>query len=194
MIYHGEPAFTDLAPTVRRAAAKLREARQAHPFDSIAVTGMSGVVVGSPVALRLRVPLVVVRKDTDRCHSDITVINADRAGQRALFLDDFVCVGTSRQRVRRALAAYTHAELTAQYMYADHTFEPLTSFQAAVDASGEPMPVDKPPAAEPPSVAFEPLDGQWPLTFTPKDMTFTCAWDSVGWSTIGFLDASASAA
>jgi adenine/guanine phosphoribosyltransferase-like PRPP-binding protein len=72
-------------------------------FDSIAVRGVSGIVVGAPVALALGKPLVVVRKPTDNAHSRRHV-NVAQAGARYVFLDDFVSTGTTRDAVTAGIA------------------------------------------------------------------------------------------
>jgi adenine/guanine phosphoribosyltransferase-like PRPP-binding protein len=98
---------------VKTLAAHLDE------FDSIAVTGTSGLVVGSPISLALRKPLVIVRKpsDMDRmCIHSSEVENARRAGSRVLFLDDQVSTGASMARVGDALERATHGRIVAAYL------------------------------------------------------------------------------
>jgi adenine/guanine phosphoribosyltransferase-like PRPP-binding protein len=95
--------LSDLESTVRAASARLRSV--ADTFDSIVVTGMSGVLVGAPLSLRLKKPLVVIRKDNDNTHQydgrvgGTKLINLTNLGQRALFLDDFTSSGETRKRV-----------------------------------------------------------------------------------------------
>lgn len=126
MIYDPRPGKGDAQDlhgfenVVRQTTKGLRE--HVDEFDSIAVIGMSGVLVGAPVALRLRKPLVVIRKETDDSHAQRfhgegrAHINIDNAGSRAVFLDDFIVSGNSRRRVKDALATHG-AELVAQYTY-----------------------------------------------------------------------------
>lgn len=125
MIYHGESGLTDLNCTVRKTTARLRAARTEHPFDSIILTGMSGVLVGIPVALRLKVPAVVLRKDSDNCHTSGKWIGAEHLGVRCLFLDDFTSAGGTLRRVRRMVGQYTdgHSYIYGKYFYSTDKFE-----------------------------------------------------------------------
>lgn len=99
MIYHGSNhSFDDLERNVRRTTRLLRP--HLDKFDSIVVTGVSGLVVGPAAALRLKKPLVVVRKpDDSSTHSARKVEGHMRLGKRALFVDDFVSSGETQRRV-----------------------------------------------------------------------------------------------
>jgi len=72
-------------------------------FDSIAVIGASGTVVGSVVAYLMRKNLVVVRKvgENPNCEQHVTGNHWDV--KRTVFLDDFVCGGNTLQRVIEVL-------------------------------------------------------------------------------------------
>jgi len=72
-------------------------------FDSIAVRGVSGIVVGAPVALALGRPLVVIRKPTENAHSSRHV-NTGQIGAQYVFLDDFVASGATRKAVADAIS------------------------------------------------------------------------------------------
>ena len=126
MIYTGATdSLRDLDKIVRQTTADLRP--YLDRFDVIAVTGMSGALVGAPVALRLKKPLAVIRKDTGDSHHGRGAIigHAELRQSRALFLDDFVSGGTSRLRVISA-ALKVKGKVTAQYLYRDRRFEELT--------------------------------------------------------------------
>jgi adenine/guanine phosphoribosyltransferase-like PRPP-binding protein len=104
MIYHdGYCDFKGLEKTVRKTCKILREHRD--EFDVLIVQGVSGQAVGFPVALRLRVPLVVLRKNNEDCHSTPgEMINRSVVrGARVLFLDDFISSGSTRDRCLRAV-------------------------------------------------------------------------------------------
>lgn len=98
----------DLEKTVRKVTKELRP--NTDHFDSIVVTGISGLVVGSPVSLRLKVPLVIIRKPytSENAHS-YGHVNIEKAGDRYLFLDDFKSSGETERRVQEAMAANTKA-------------------------------------------------------------------------------------
>lgn len=126
MIYHttrgdyGDPYdLDDLAETVDRAVQDIKP--HLSDFDSIVVTGMSGVIVGVPVSLALGVPLVVLRKVSDDTHAFQRTINEGRLGERALFLDDFISGGTTRTRVKQFVTAQG-ATLVADYLYRDREY------------------------------------------------------------------------
>ena len=121
MIYSSGGTFSDLAEIVRNACEDIRPHRR--EFDSIVVRGASGIIVGSPLALRLRKPLVVVRKPHEM---DVQVSHAHRAvegdrdlGRRYLWVDDFVSSGATREAVHQTIVRYadTSAVMALQYLY-----------------------------------------------------------------------------
>ncbi len=125
MIYDGERpgernTFADLERVVRRTTRDLRP--HLDEFDAIAVTGVSGDSVGFPVALRLRKPIVSVRKESGQHHQwdggDVAGYQGLPENARVLFLDDFVASGATRGRVERALGQLKgNPRLVGQYMY-----------------------------------------------------------------------------
>ena len=132
MIYGGsryQHEFLDLARTVERAVDQLDKIQDR--FESIAVTGVSGLVVGSPVALLMGKALIVVRKEDDiSTHSGNRVENIREIGTHYLFLDDFIASGTTEHYVcsvlyhqckRWDLPPAIHIA-TYQYQYGDIVF------------------------------------------------------------------------
>ena len=105
MIYHqhGEDfggernTLDDLQEAVDAAVETLQ--RNRDDFDGIIVRGLSGVTLGVPVALALRVPIVIVRSQpSDVAHSTAPVgAKHLKTTQRWLFLDDFVSMGVTRE-------------------------------------------------------------------------------------------------
>src|ERR1039458_1948602 len=93
MIYGGQSGLSDLEQFVDRAIADIGP--RLHEWDSIVVRGVSGIVVGAPVALALDKPLVIVRKPDEPHHAcdHKMIVNYLAMGQRCLFLDDFVDSG-----------------------------------------------------------------------------------------------------
>lgn len=113
--------FVGLESVVRRTCKDLR-AWGVEKFTSVVTRGMSGVAVGSPVALRLHKPLVVVRKPDDQSHHSRTshqqgpaVIGFEDVGDAPLFVDDFYCTGSTRVAVAKALEP--RYSLVAEYYY-----------------------------------------------------------------------------
>lgn len=122
MIYSQHPtsrgsnhSFADLALVVRDTVEDLRPHRR--EFDFIVVTGVSGITVGSPVALRLHKPLVVVRKPYERRHDGERVIGKPEG--RGLFLDDFTSSGRTYENVANVIRVTTRlrASVVAVYEY-----------------------------------------------------------------------------
>lgn len=107
MIYDlsSKSTLSNMGTTVNRTVYRLRNHR--HKFSYIVVQGMSGVLIGSPVSLRLKVPLIVVRKDADKrsSHDAFNIINAPALDHDGgwLFLDDFISLGATLIRVRQGL-------------------------------------------------------------------------------------------
>ena len=119
MIYHtsddGPPAysegtavgsFRDLDAAVLRAVRRI-ERFTGPKFDMIVVQGVSGMSLGFPLALKLGMDIVVVRKDGDEnhCGKERIITGSSVTGKKLLFVDDFISGGTTRQRVRTAVEA-----------------------------------------------------------------------------------------
>jgi adenine/guanine phosphoribosyltransferase-like PRPP-binding protein len=128
MIYHTRKGveldnydLADLPETCLDAVRTLCKVQ--HRFDSIIVTGVSGLVVGPPVALALGVPLVVLRKEDDNSthqwggkYGDYKMVNAQNIGTRTLMLDDLISMGRTRARIKDA-AQIAGAHLVGDYCY-----------------------------------------------------------------------------
>lgn len=119
---------------VRITAKNLRE--HADTFDVIAVTGMSGVVPGVPVSMRIKKPLAILRKPNDGSHQHggqrysgdgSRWINGDVIrGKRVLWLDDFISSGKTRQRIEAAVAELG-GKVTAEYITRYHSFREVNA-------------------------------------------------------------------
>jgi len=122
MIYHGpgRGGLIGLETTVRRTTKELRPILD--QFDSIIVQGLSGVVVGIPVGLRLKKPVVILRKPDENCHSGIGLVNRYKLGRRVLFLDDFISNGDTLRRCKEAVKK-ERAEIVRTFEYRDYTFD-----------------------------------------------------------------------
>jgi len=119
LFYHGEYGLADIRATISATVTDLNPVKAR--FDSIAVTGLSGVCVGIPVGLALDKPVVIVRKPGDIHHAWGDVENLAYLGKRFLFLDDFMQDGdTARRVVRRltSLAPGVRARHAGTYLYA----------------------------------------------------------------------------
>lgn len=109
MIYHEHKSgamntFRDLEQEVAKAERVIRPHRR--KFSCIVATGVSGMSLGFPLALRLGLPIVIVRKrehPDEATHSGLTLQGSRDLGDRPLWVDDFVSSGRTLRRVQRAL-------------------------------------------------------------------------------------------
>lgn len=85
-----------LRAAVRRTTKLIRET--AIPFEAIAFTGVSGALVGAPVALRLGKYPIVVRKPSDGSHSQYEVEGVTGEFRYAI-VDDFIASGSTIRRI-----------------------------------------------------------------------------------------------
>lgn len=92
-------------------------------FDSIAVRGVSGLLVGSPVALALGKPLAVVRKPSEVAHAS-GIVNRAHAGNSYIVIDDFVSSGATVREIQLEMAWRTNAVFTGFYTYLYRKFVP----------------------------------------------------------------------
>jgi adenine/guanine phosphoribosyltransferase-like PRPP-binding protein len=79
-----------------------REAQARLGFDTVVVTGVSGLVMGGVVAHALGCNLLVIRKEDDRSTHAWERVHG-HLGERWVFLDDFTETGATRKRVRRVV-------------------------------------------------------------------------------------------
>ena len=87
-----------LVDTVRKTAQALRQ----HDFDALAFTGISGTMLGAPLALELNKTMLVVRKDV-YSHSPY-VVEGDYAARRYTIVDDCVCTGATFKRIQEKIS------------------------------------------------------------------------------------------
>jgi hypothetical protein len=74
-------------------------ALKGHDFDSIAFSGMSGALIGPPVALAMDKTFLMVRKEGVDTHSYLTV-EGDYAAKKYVILDDFSETGRTALRIK----------------------------------------------------------------------------------------------
>jgi len=113
---HTAPDYLD---HVARAIFALAPERD--NFTSVVVSGVSGMVVGAVVAVRIGRPLVVIRKSEEtgreKAHWNIT-----NAGDRPLFLDGSISTGETLRRVEFALKLHGK-RLAGIYLYGTEAAE-----------------------------------------------------------------------
>lgn len=103
-------SLTDLKMVVHGTSVAVR--RRKKRYDTIVVRGLSGALVGAPVALAVDLPLAVVRKPKDSSHNGGNHYHyfdekigyvVGEPGERCLFLDDFSGCGDTELAVLKAL-------------------------------------------------------------------------------------------
>ena len=123
MIYHGskDNDLSELPEVVRQTIDYLMPHKR--KFDSIAVMGISGEIVGIPVALALGKPIVIIRKEGIQSHSyGLPIVNVRNVGKRCLFIDDFIAGGKTIRRVISVIEDGTKAKVVNAFLYADASF------------------------------------------------------------------------
>jgi orotate phosphoribosyltransferase len=128
MIYDDIQGLENLSDVVAHTTLNLNylTAKEIITFDSIVCTGMSGLLVGTPVALAIGKPLIPVRREEDRGHDAYgwgKILNRNQIGERYLFLDDFISSGRTVRYVTDLISEYASAcsrtiEWVGSYCYA----------------------------------------------------------------------------
>lgn len=80
--------------TVKKAVETIKENIPLKSFDTIAVRGISGVLLGSPLAIKLNKNLCVVRK-SDGSHSSNKIESGLTCQGRYLIVDDLIETGAT---------------------------------------------------------------------------------------------------
>lgn len=103
--YHGSLYLKDFINPEKleqRVALTVR-ALKGHKFDAVAFMGMSGALIGPPVAIELGKPFLLVRKPDMVSHSKWAV-EGDYAAKSYIILDDFQETGATIKLVRKQIA------------------------------------------------------------------------------------------
>jgi len=111
-----------IEPAQRRKAVELirRRILDLPPFEAIAFTGLSGSVLAGAVALEMDKYLYCVRKSNESRHSEYQV-EGPSTGLRYIILDDFICTGSTVDRIIELVNAHTEgkAECVGAYLWRD---------------------------------------------------------------------------
>lgn len=89
-----------VAALIKNIARKGRD-----EFDSIVVTGVSGLTIGAIIAHHFHKDLVVVRKDGEQAHSNYAV--EGWVGSRYIILDDLIATGATVRRIMQTIREQT---------------------------------------------------------------------------------------
>lgn len=102
---------------VDRCVAKVEAIMAKHPeIQALAGCGHSGLPLLGALCSRLKLPMIVVRKEMDTKNDDYLVNGAlDVKGY--LFVDDLISSGKTVSHVKREIAEYTEAKLLGCLLY-----------------------------------------------------------------------------
>ena len=89
-----------LPALVKQTLPILRKLRRRLKFNTLAVSGHSGIVLATLLAAKLKMPLLAVRKDGDNECADSCRVNGTRLREcRYLILDDLISSGRTVKRI-----------------------------------------------------------------------------------------------
>jgi adenine/guanine phosphoribosyltransferase-like PRPP-binding protein len=120
-----QPIIEDADRMVQNFRAKMRTV----DFDTVVGTGISGTLAAQLFARALGIHFAIVRKE-DGSHSNNKV--EGNVGKRWVFVDDLVCSGETRTRVRESMKQFCldhhfESEYVGDYMYYSNTFRDRTN-------------------------------------------------------------------
>lgn len=119
-------AFNNPREHIKDAVGMIRKHKL--KFDSIAVSGVSGLTFGSMLAFHMRKNLVVVRTRLSE-HSIYSVLYGQNIGTY-LFVDDLIDTGKTLRRVVNNIRRESRrAKLIGAYLYNDNCIESLPELQ-----------------------------------------------------------------
>lgn len=88
-------------------------------FDGVAICGMSGALVGPIVALRLKKPLLVVRKDNN--HHSSSMVEGDKSIRSYIIVDDCVDQGKTIKSIVKKINRFNGAKPHGIVLYNHNT-------------------------------------------------------------------------
>ena len=92
-----------IIPNMRRkAVVGILDALEDEEFDSVAVSGTSGLGIGSIIAYLKDVGLSVIRKSTANCHSG-NKVETTEVVKRYIIVDDLVDSGKTLRRIVKGM-------------------------------------------------------------------------------------------
>lgn len=105
----------------------VRRLKKSLRFNTLAVCGYSGIVLGAIVAYRLNLPILVVRKKRDDRSADGYMINGTILDNcRYLILDDLISSGdTVRHIISKIYREYENAKPVGVLLYHKKHYRPF---------------------------------------------------------------------
>ena len=90
--------------TINWLSNLIKSRMKLHSFDSIAVSGVGGLLIGPGLTERLNKKLIVVRKASDDCHS-CNNLEYSGCAQTCIIVDDTVSSGNTAKHMMSLMAA-----------------------------------------------------------------------------------------
>jgi len=115
MTYHSNyltKVFSDRSKHLKMAREMIR--KSGVKFDTIVVSGISGMMFGSPLSLSMRKDIAIVRKG-ESTHSNHKIESTKEIG-RWIFVDDLICTGETFQRVIKTIQEDTIHSRTHRFV------------------------------------------------------------------------------
>jgi len=117
---------------------------QNKEFDSIAISGLSGLTFGSILAFQLNKPLIVVRKPHDTTIHGARRIEGNQGSKKYLIVDDCISTGHTIKFITEQIYSKTKSVCTGVYTYEFDDFfssEHISKYyNISRDAAGLPLP------------------------------------------------------
>jgi adenine/guanine phosphoribosyltransferase-like PRPP-binding protein len=109
---------------VNRASTILK--KQKVRFDTIAVRGHSGMLIGPPLAMEMNKSLMMVRKPKDSSHSS-SKVEGWGSRQKILIVDDFISSGSTMHSIYEEVHRYCDTpKVVGILTYSGDKFEAFT--------------------------------------------------------------------
>lgn len=105
-----------LRPVIRKILSR-------YEFEAIAFRGLSGALLAMPIAIALDKSLLMVRKETDQCHSTYLPVQGDTNTKRYIIIDDFKSSGSTAQAIRDAVRAFAPQAECLGVLEVNHLFD-----------------------------------------------------------------------
>jgi adenine/guanine phosphoribosyltransferase-like PRPP-binding protein len=99
--------FTNINPeTLKKRIKNAQLILKGLKFDAIAFSGMSGALLGPPLALKMGKSLIMVRKPHSGSHSRKRV-EGDMAAHTYIIVDDFQDTGKTARYIKESVAEFS---------------------------------------------------------------------------------------
>lgn len=130
------------AKTVENSVKRIRES--GFEFNSIVVTGLSGIIIGTLLSEVLGVPLFVVRKkEHPQPHSYRYIEGPDQINAaRYLIVDDLVSSGSTVKRILKEMSKAGPASKCVGAYFYDESFDCTSTMRYLCDAWQYPPMID----------------------------------------------------